>query len=148
MSTTFLQAKHSNESRSWSSFFGVVQIRRIIFPHFGQQGRSATLSGNATVMKGTIQPERDSSLYVPTPAIRHRRHRGRRVASNRAAARELLSCDGVFASAAMETVSWSEAEYLSMTLSCRPSRFATTYVAMEFWLGRFPWWALHTSRIS
>jgi hypothetical protein len=55
------------------------------------------------------------------------------VASNRAAARELLSCDGVFAFAAMETVSWSESEYLSMTLSCRPSRFSTTYAAKQFW---------------
>ena len=66
MSKSFLQAKHSNESRSWSSFSGVAQIRRIILPHLGQPGRSATLSGNATVVKGTIQPERDLSLFVPT----------------------------------------------------------------------------------
>jgi hypothetical protein len=65
MSKLFLQAVHSNESRSWSSFFGVVQIRRIVLPQFGQPGRSATLSGNATVMKGTIAPERETSLYVP-----------------------------------------------------------------------------------
>ena len=54
--------------------FGAIHIRRIMFPHLGQVGRSATLSGNATVMKGTIRSERDSSLYVPTrgvpPAIR------------------------------------------------------------------------------
>ena len=66
MSTSFLQAVHSNESRSWSSLFDVVQISLIALPHLGQVGRSATLSGNAIVVKGTIQSERDLSLCVPT----------------------------------------------------------------------------------
>jgi hypothetical protein len=50
--------------------FDAIQTKRITLPHFGQAGRSATLSANAIVLKGSIDWERGLPSYVPELSLR------------------------------------------------------------------------------